>query len=132
MSGLTARLDLPLGHQAPRAARAAVAAVLGAWGHTDADWLGAAALVTSELVTNAVLHGGGWLSLHVESHDGRLIIAVTDGSAVVPQRRPPDARGGRGLAIIDSLSTRWGVHDHEGGKRVWVELAPFPDVFGPE
>jgi anti-sigma regulatory factor (Ser/Thr protein kinase) len=123
MSGLTARLDLPLGDHAPRAARSAVAAVLTAWGHADRDTLEAAVLVTSELVTNAVLHGGGCLGLHVESHDGRVVLSVTDGSAVVPERRPPDARGGRGLAIIERLCTRWGVHDHEGGKRVWAELA---------
>jgi anti-sigma regulatory factor (Ser/Thr protein kinase) len=127
MSGLTARLDLPLGDHAPRAARAAVHAVLTAWGHADVDWLDTAALVTSELVTNAVLHGGGCLGLNVDSHDGRVTISVSDGSAVVPERRPPDARGGRGLAIIESISARWGVHDHEGGKRVWVELAPCPE-----
>jgi anti-sigma regulatory factor (Ser/Thr protein kinase) len=126
MSELTAHIDLPLGVQAPRSARTAVCAVLAGWGYRDGHWLENAAVVVSELVTNAVRHGGGCLELDIESHDGRVIIAVADGSSVVPRRRDPDDAGGRGLALIEGMSAGWGVHDHEGGKRVWVELGACP------
>ncbi len=128
MSGLTAHIDMPLGMQAPRSARTAVSAVLNAWGYRDEGWLELAAVVVSELVTNAVRHGGGCLELDLESHDGRVVVAVADGSAVVPRRRAPDDAGGRGLALIEGMSSRWGVHDHQGGKRVWVELTSCPAV----
>ena len=61
--------------------------------------------------------------------DGHVTLAVADGSSVVPRRRRPDDSGGRGIAVIEGLSARWGVHDH-CGKRVWVELAPCPDTSG--
>jgi anti-sigma regulatory factor (Ser/Thr protein kinase) len=86
--------------------------------------------VVGELVTNAVRHGGGCVAFSVESHDGHVTLAVADGSSVVPRRRRPDDRGGRGIAVIEGLSARWGVHDHQGGKRVWVELAPCPGKSG--
>jgi hypothetical protein len=39
----------------------------------------------------------------------------------------PDEQGGpRGGALIEALSRRWGVQDHQGGKRVFVELEPPP------
>ncbi|MEO3778426.1 ATP-binding protein [Micromonospora sp. B11E3] len=126
MSELTAHLDLPLGIHAPGAARRAVTALLEGWGFRDEEWLDAAAVVTSELVTNAVRHGGGCVEFTAEAHEGRVVLSVADGSSVVPRRRDPDGVGGRGIAVIEALSARWGVHDHEGGKRVWVELRPYP------
>ena len=126
MSELTARLDVPLGVYAPSTARHALVAVLQGWGYYDEEWLEAAALVTSELITNAVQHGGGCVDFSVESHEGRVVVSVADGSSVVPRRRDPDGIGGRGIAVIEAVSTRWGVHDHEGGKRVWVELTTHP------
>jgi anti-sigma regulatory factor (Ser/Thr protein kinase) len=129
MSTLTAHLDVPLDANAPGAARRAVMAVLTSWGLHDDDWLDAAAVVVSELVTNAVRHGGGCLALHVEANEERVVLAVTDGSAVVPRRRPPDSDGGRGLALIEALASGWHVEDHHGGKRVRVELNPFPGDF---
>lgn len=41
--------------------------------------------------------------------------------------REPDRQGaGRGLRLIEALSRHWGVEDHQGGKRVFVQLAPPP------
>jgi anti-sigma regulatory factor (Ser/Thr protein kinase) len=127
MSELAARLDVPLGLAAPGTARRAVRAVLQGWGYHDAEWLDVAAVVTSELITNAVRHGGGCVEFTVESHEGRVVLAVADGSPVAPCRRDPDQAGGRGIAVIEAFSEQWGVHNHEGGKRVWVELPPSPD-----
>jgi anti-sigma regulatory factor (Ser/Thr protein kinase) len=126
MSELTARLDVPLDLHAPSTARRALVAMLRTWGYEDGDWLEAAALVTSELITNAVRHGGGCVEFTVQSHDGQVRLSVADGSSVVPRRRDPDGIGGRGIAVIEALSARWGVDDHEGGKRVWVDLANHP------
>ncbi|MET8908409.1 ATP-binding protein [Micromonospora sp. NPDC004551] len=126
MTGLTAHLDVPLGVYAPSAARHAVTAVLHGWGYRDQEWLDFAALITSELVTNAVQHGGGCLALTVQSLDGRVVVSVADGSAIVPRRRAPDPDGGRGITVIEAFSAWWGIEDHDGGKRVWVELTPCP------
>ncbi|GAA0796575.1 ATP-binding protein [Spirilliplanes yamanashiensis] len=138
MSELTARFDLPLGAEAPRAARHAVAPVLHGWGYADEDWLHLARLVVSELVANAVLHGGGCLSLELQAHDGGVVVSVADGSAVLPTQPDPTsldparlAAGGRGVALIEAFGCAWGTHDHEGGKRVWVRLPEHPLTPGP-
>ncbi|UQU62991.1 ATP-binding protein [Couchioplanes caeruleus] len=126
MSALTARFDVPLGRNAPRAARHAATAVLAGWGYRDDLWLDTAAVVISELVTNAVNHGGGCVEVRIESHDERVTVLVADGSSVVPRRREPDERGGRGIALIEAMAVCWGVRDHQGGKQVWADLAPCP------
>jgi anti-sigma regulatory factor (Ser/Thr protein kinase) len=126
MSELTAHLDLPLGMDATAAARRAVTAVLGGWGFCDPVWLEAAAIVVSELVTNAVRHGGGAVAFTVEAHDERVMLRVADGSSVVPRRREPDGSGGRGLAVIEALAAGWDVRDYQGGKQLSVQLQPYP------
>ncbi|MDG6106203.1 ATP-binding protein [Dactylosporangium aurantiacum] len=127
MSELTAHVDLPLNETAPAVARRSLQTTLFAWGFSDQDWLNAAILVVSELVANAVRHGGGCLALELRAHEAQVTICAADGSAVVPRRRDdPDGDSGRGLAIIEALSQRWGVENHQGGKRVWVLLQPHP------
>ncbi|WP_229075558.1 ATP-binding protein [Actinoplanes sp. DH11] len=128
MSVLTAHLDVPLDRGAPGSARRAVSAVLGGWGFRDPDWLDGVSVVVSELVTNAVRHGGGCVALAVEAHDTKVIVSVADGSSVVPRRRDPDGVGGRGIALIEALAVGWTVENHEGGKRVLVELHPCPNA----
>ena len=79
-----------------------------------------AALLVSELVTNAVVHGPGGTSsmvlLHADARDGALHVDVADagdGFAV--------AERGVGLRLLDSLAASWGV-DGRRGTRVWFEL----------
>ncbi|MFG2056131.1 ATP-binding protein [Micromonospora sp. NPDC048930] len=124
MSELTAGLDLPVDLQAPAAARRMVKTTLTAWGFLDPEWVEDAVLVADELVANAVRHGGGRLVLQVHADRDQVTISVADGSAAAPQRRAADSDGGRGLGIIEALTQRWGVQDHQGGKRVWVLLLP--------
>ncbi|MFF5226095.1 ATP-binding protein [Dactylosporangium sp. NPDC000521] len=130
MSTLTAHFDLPISVGAPALARQAMVTTFAGWGFTDTDWIDRAMLAVTELVTNAVRYGGGRVVLALEADEGHVTISVADGSAVVP-RLPTNADtidrdSGRGIAIIAALAERWGVEDHEGGKRVWVLMPPHP------
>jgi anti-sigma regulatory factor (Ser/Thr protein kinase) len=127
MGAFTAHFDVPLGKDAPRLARKASVAILAAWDYTDQAWCDSAALVISELVTNAVQHGGGSVVLDLEAHGKQVTLSVADGSSVIPRRREPDGRGGRGLMLVEALTVRWRVEDFRGGKRVRAELLPYPD-----
>lgn len=84
-----------------------------------------AALVASELVTNAILHGGRSVKLAVRVVDGdELEISVADDLDAHPVRRAPDpARpGGVGLLIVESVGASWGTEQLVGGKAVWCRL----------
>ncbi len=83
-----------------------------------------ALLLTSELVTNAVLHGRSEVCVEVGVADGRVRVAVVDENSRRPAPVPedPDALDGRGLALVDALADRWGVEERSGGKAVWFEL----------
>lgn len=126
MATLTASIDLPLDEWAPRLARQALRPILISWGFTDRGWLDSAELVVSELVTDAVRHGGGCLELHADCHNQQVTLTAADGSAVIPERRDPSNHGGRGIMIIEMLAERWGVETSQDGKRVWVRLEPHP------
>jgi anti-sigma regulatory factor (Ser/Thr protein kinase) len=131
VSELRARLDVPSGAAAPRGARKRIRQLLTAWGFTDDDWLDVADVVVSELVANAVRHGGGLREVAVRAHETQVTVSAADGSKVLPRRREPDATGGYGLALIDLLAAAWGVDDHEEGKLVWIRLRPHPTPIRP-
>lgn len=84
-----------------------------------------ALLLVSELVTNAVLHAKTAIGLTVAQRAGTVRVSVADDSPEGPVRRAAtlDSFGGRGMTLIDTLATRWGVERHPGdGKTVWFEL----------
>jgi anti-sigma regulatory factor (Ser/Thr protein kinase) len=90
-----------------------------------ADLADTAALLTSELVTNAVLHARRPPSLGVAVSDGQLVVDVGDPDPRHPQLDWAGAYGehGRGLAIVDALADDWGVRQTpDGGKSVWFAL----------
>ena len=96
-----------------------------------------AALVVSELVTNAILHGGGCTGIEVVVLDGGLRIEVRDGSRVPPLLGRPSEESltGRGLRLVARLSEHWGAHAAaDEGKVVWAQLTgrarPVPDDEG--
>ncbi len=128
MSELNAQFDLPLQKASPGAARRTIQTLLEVWGYHDEDWLGYAVLLVSELVSNALRHGGGCVAVDLSAHDGSVVIGVADGSSVLPRRRESSGSDadGRGLALIEALSTDWGVEERHGGKRVWVRLPHHP------
>ncbi|NHC15683.1 ATP-binding SpoIIE family protein phosphatase [Motilibacter deserti] len=88
--------------------------------------LDAAELCLTELVTNAVLHGGrDELAVSVALERGVLHLQVRDGSDAHPQVlvHSASAGTGRGLALVAQLSERWGSDPYpSGGKVVWCEL----------
>jgi anti-sigma regulatory factor (Ser/Thr protein kinase) len=117
-------VELPAERASPGRARHLVVAALERWGLDDA-LVGDAALVLSELATNAVVHAGSRLSVAVRVEDPTLRVAVQDASplaAGVSGERELIARIGHGLGLIDELSTRWGVESTPDGKVVWAEL----------
>jgi hypothetical protein len=85
-----------------------------------------AALVVTELVTNALLHGSPPVRLRLQDVRDGVRLEVADGGTELPVavRRSSVAMTGRGLALVDALSRSWGVEqDERGGKVVWAELA---------
>jgi len=126
MSSFTARVDLPpLVHSVP-VARHLLVDLLRLWqAPQDRDDV---ALLVTELVTNVVDHVGGEasFSLELEVSDGWLRVAVADGSSVLPVVRELDSDHprGRGLRLVQAIAERWGCEEHDGGKRIWFDLAP--------
>ncbi|WP_119728670.1 ATP-binding protein [Thermomonospora amylolytica] len=112
--------------RAPAGARERVARELRGWGL--ARLADDALTVVSELVTNAVRYGAAHITVNVEWHRTReaVEIAVWDDAPGTPQRREPDfvSETGRGLHIVERLSTGWGHRPGTGGvgKTVWAEL----------
>ncbi|MFE1476012.1 ATP-binding protein [Streptomyces cyaneofuscatus] len=97
------------------------------WGHPG--MAGDAALVVSELATNALLHGairGRLFRVHLTLTEFVLRVAVSDprGERLPCLRRPDnDDCYGRGLLIVAQLADRWGVEPRTVGKSVFAELS---------
>lgn len=116
----------------PDAVRAARAMVRSCCQEADVDedTSDNAVLLTSETVTNALIHGHSAARIHVQAQTQLVRVEVGDDSAQTPQvvHPGPDAMGGRGLEIVDMLARQWGVEQEPGGKTVWFEVGPS----GPE
>jgi anti-sigma regulatory factor (Ser/Thr protein kinase) len=88
-------------------------------------------LLTTELVTNAVLHAGAGendrIELRVAKQPDVVRVSVTDtGSDQIPvvQDLDPEMPGGMGLFLVEQISSSWGVERTDrGANRVWFELA---------
>ena len=114
-------------------ARGYVADQLGApgWAHLVPPQLcQTAALLVSELATNAVRHSGARefvVEIQVLTDQGLVWIGVTDdGSGFPTPRTPPvTAEHGRGLQLVGTLADRWGARRRRDTTRktVWFELA---------
>ena len=103
-------------------ARRFVVDTLRSWdsaGHVDV-----AELLTSELVTNAVLHVGSEVGLVVRLTAGAVRVEVRDASPEppVPRHYEVDALTGRGLRLVESMAVAWGFDSNGRGKVVWFEL----------
>ncbi|WBB64288.1 ATP-binding protein [Streptomyces sp. WMMC500] len=119
---------LPRAAESAKAARGLICAALAAWAIDDLAE--DAALVVSELVGNAVEHTACHLiKVTVTRTSPETVrVAVVDKSRTTPARRTPgdDEVGGRGLLVVDALTTRWGTDPLNFGKRVWGDLTRQP------
>lgn len=91
----------------------------------DRDRCDDALLLTSELVTNAVLHGRSEVCVEITAADRLLRVSVHDENSrhPMPVSQDHDALDGRGLALVEALADRWGVDERPMGKAVWFELS---------
>jgi sigma-B regulation protein RsbU (phosphoserine phosphatase) len=110
-------------------ARATTRRTLRAAGFPD-DHVERAALLVSELVTNAVVHASSDIRVRVATSPV-IRVEVEDDNPRLPQSPPTHPApplieslepGGLGLAIVENLATRWGTDRCPGGKVVWFEL----------
>jgi len=119
----TRRILLPAGPDAAAKARRHVRAALYAWDVPVEPTT--AALLTSELVTNAIRHETGeTVMLAISCACGRFRVDVHDTSCFlpIPVHGPADAEAGRGLMLVSSLSSQWGFYPTPAGKAVYFTL----------
>jgi anti-sigma B factor antagonist len=132
-TGFIERIDLqlPCDPGAPRRAREEIRqAIEGIHGENDSA---TATLLTSELVTNAVVHPeqrqGARIGLRITSYEDCIRVEITDSGVgfdpSAPTPTQPDT-GGRGLFVVDRLASRWGATRRTSGNDVgfcvWFEL----------
>lgn len=126
---LAAQLDLPADLASVTRGRHFVRQKLSDW--AVGELLDDAELCVSELLTNAVLHAGTPMRLEIEL-DGDLTVRVRDddrstGVATPRASAAHEQESGRGLHIIERVSTRWGVSMLPDGKMIWFVLQPLTD-----
>ena len=120
-----------LGAHGPAVARARsfVAEQLRAWRVED-DVVDDLVLITSELVTNAFLHGRPPVDLRLRRSGTEVVLEVQDRAAVRPRRRlaDDDDENGRGMLIVSTLADAWGTRSIGTGKSVWCTKSVEADV----
>ncbi|MFF5183118.1 ATP-binding protein [Streptomyces sp. NPDC000345] len=122
-----AQLSRRLGRADLRAvpeARRALRELLRGWGKPGRSET--AELLTSELVTNALVHTDDDALLTATVSPAGLRVEVRDSVPGRPRPRVPntgDGTHGRGLVLVQSLADSWGVRVQGAGKVVWFELA---------
>jgi anti-sigma regulatory factor (Ser/Thr protein kinase) len=82
-------------------------------------------LLTSEIVTNVVRHARTDAELWLDLREHTVVFACFDRDPTLPQRRQPGPtdENGRGLQLIETIASSWGVEPLPGkGKVVWVTL----------
>jgi anti-sigma regulatory factor (Ser/Thr protein kinase) len=118
------RVQLTTGPTAPAEARRQVMMAICTW-DVPVD-RSVAALLTSELVTNAIRHEAGEVvTLAITCSRDRLRVDVHDTSRFLPVLvdAPAEAETGRGLMLVATLSTDWGYYPTPAGKAVYFTLA---------
>ncbi|MFE7170372.1 PAS domain S-box protein [Streptomyces sp. NPDC057616] len=118
----TVSAELPATASAVATGRTFVVDTLHTWG--NAHKADDARLLVSEVLTNAVQHAAGPLVLHMRRTVNSLVIEISDLSPHLPHPRPAaeDDESGRGLLLVDSLASSWGVRPEERGKTTWFVL----------
>ncbi|MFF5141056.1 ATP-binding protein [Streptomyces sp. NPDC013157] len=120
------RFELAAHPGSPAQARRLVRARLTGWS-VCADTCDTAALVISELVTNAIVHtASSRVVCELHDHDDTVRIAVQDEGCAPDEPHPspqrPEEEHGRGLLLVEALCRAWGAQEHGSGLLVWAEL----------
>ena len=89
------------------------------------DLVDTALLLTSELVTNAIVHARTEVDLIIIVDPPRVRVEVFDDEERSPEMREASEHdsSGRGLMLVEMLAAAWGVRHRQGGKCVWFEVA---------
>jgi anti-sigma regulatory factor (Ser/Thr protein kinase) len=105
-----------------RQARFFVSSWAQTWGHHRL--IASAALLTSELATNAIKDSRGVFEVDVAETDHGIRVGVTDSSTELPVvRRSQEVQAdGRGLLLVEAIASSSGADPRAAGKRVWFEL----------
>jgi serine phosphatase RsbU (regulator of sigma subunit)/anti-sigma regulatory factor (Ser/Thr protein kinase) len=101
------------------AARRFVGETLRSWGVVEVD---DAMLLTSELVTNAIVHAGTEVEVVCEMFGGQVRVEVHDRHQARRVPVPGDQVSGRGLLFPEALALSWGVTYGQGDKQVWFTV----------
>jgi PAS domain S-box-containing protein len=132
---LVARVDPPSGEESLSCQIDSEQSAVADARHLVTSWLEArsmpallvadAALTTSELVTNALVHGRPPIELRLRLESTDVLIEVRDRATYQPRKLRPDENDehGRGLQIVAALASRWGTRPTEHGKAVWCVLS---------
>ncbi len=120
-------VELPAEARSAAAARAALRGLIDADNGRvpyDQQALDRVLLLTSELVTNAILHARTPLRLTASVDAGQVTVRVYDTLRTPPRRRTyrSDAGTGRGMHLVEALADRWGVEETSAGKCVWFAV----------
>jgi PAS domain S-box-containing protein len=125
--GVQQRATLAPAAESARTARRLVADVLTSVGGDEL--IDTATLLTSELVTNGIVHAHTDLQIVVEATATWVRVEVVDGNPQLPSRREYDesAVTGRGMEMVELLADDYGVEPlADEGKRVWFRLGETP------
>jgi hypothetical protein len=120
------RFELAAHPGSPAQARRLTRARLTGWS-VCADTCDTAALVISELVTNAIVHtASSRVVCELHDHDDTVRIAVRDEGCAPGEPHPspqrPEEEHGRGLLLVDAVCQAWGAQEYGAGLLVWAEL----------
>jgi len=121
--GEAAEAVMPNRPDSTPAARAFLTRLLNGWG-VEQDVIDDAGLLTTELMSNAVRHGSGLITLRIEVDAGAIQVRVhDDGADTVQVKEVGEASvGGRGLFIVECVADQWGSDPDDPGKSVWFRL----------
>ncbi len=104
-------------------ARHEVGRALRSWGVGE-DTVDTVALLLSELVTNALVHGRPPVHVRVRRGPTALSLEVHDNAQTLPRRGDPSDSDehGRGLQLVSAIAARWGTRPTIVGKAVWCSV----------
>jgi two-component sensor histidine kinase len=108
----------------PRVVQSARAFVRDRLPDTDADTLDTILLLTSELVTNAVIHARTAIEVGITVTTNKVLITEHDEDQGHPSDPNPGREGGRGQGLVAAMAEETATERHVGeGKTVWFRLA---------